>query len=209
MLKQEYATETLLAPYVSSLDRKELLKQIFGKIYNRSVIVYVCDISNFEGSLDPELLAMIEKGKHRLLFVANKIDALPRGFSVDRVQVWVKNQLKSHLSPETLDNTTVCLTSARKLTGISKILEVLQKVKNQSQTLKHKPKVYVLGTTNSGKSSLINAMLVKQQKYKKDKREPVLLTESALPGTTQEMITVEQFTIGLRVIDCPGIPNVC
>ena len=34
-----------------------------------------------------------------------------------------------------------------------------------------------------------------------------MLTESALPGTTQEMITVEQFNIGFRVIDTPGIPN--
>jgi 30S ribosome assembly GTPase len=34
------------------------------------------------------------------------------------------------------------------------------------------------------------------------------LTESALPGTTQEMLTVEQFSLGLRIIDTPGIPNI-
>ena len=76
------------------------------------------------------------------------------------------------------------------------------------QGMNHLPKVYVLGTTNSGKSSLINAMLTKQTKYEtKKSRESPLLTESALPGTTQEMITVEQFNIGFRVIDTPGIPN--
>jgi ribosome biogenesis GTPase A len=74
--------------------------------------------------------------------------------------------------------------------------------------MNHLPKVYVLGTTNSGKSSLINAMLLKQTKYESKKtKESPLLTESALPGTTQEMITVEQFNIGFRVIDTPGIPN--
>jgi len=68
------------------------------------------------------------------------------------------------------------------------------------------PKVYVMGATNSGKSSLVNAMILMQNKYK-GKGEPPVLTESALPGTTQEMVTVEEFSIGLRVIDTPGIPN--
>jgi ribosome biogenesis GTPase A len=88
---------------------------------------------------------------------------------------------------------------------------VLDKTKVKLQHLQYLPKVYVMGTTNSGKSSLINAMLKKQVRKREDdkkkKEEPVLLTESALPGTTQEMITVEQFKIGLRVIDTPGIPN--
>jgi ribosome biogenesis GTPase A len=53
------------------------------------------------------------------------------------------------------------LTSAKKLTGVSKILTVLEKIKGAMQSLPHLPKVYVVGTTNSGKSSLINAMLKK------------------------------------------------
>ena len=80
------------------------------------------------------------------------------------------------------------------------------------------PKVYVMGTTNSGKSTLINSLIKARDRKKtqskrtksdlrKRKQEPVLLTESALPGTTQEMITVEQLNTGFRVIDTPGIPN--
>jgi ribosome biogenesis GTPase A len=84
----------LLAPYVNTMDREQLLKGLFSKIYNRSIVVYVCDIANFEGSLDARILEEIEKGKHRMLFVVNKIDALPKGWKVERVQLWVKNQLK-------------------------------------------------------------------------------------------------------------------
>jgi len=84
----------LLAPYVNTMDREQLLQGLFSKIYNRSIVVYVCDIANFEGSLDARILEEIEKGKHRMLFFDNKIDALPKGWKVERVQLWVKNQLK-------------------------------------------------------------------------------------------------------------------
>lgn len=46
---------TLLAPYVNSFDRKELLRLMLPKIYSRSIIVYVCDVSNFEASIVPEV----------------------------------------------------------------------------------------------------------------------------------------------------------
>lgn len=89
------------------------------------------------------------------------------------------------------------------------MLTVLERIKNQGANFKHLPKVYVMGSTNCGKSSLINSMLLLQSKYNKNKKSipPPLLTESAVPGTTQEMLTVEEFRLGLRVIDTPGIPN--
>jgi ribosome biogenesis GTPase A len=37
------------------------------------------------------------------------------------------------------------------------------------QDQKYLPKIYVLGSTNSGKSSFINSLLYKSKKYKKDK----------------------------------------
>ena len=46
---------TLLAPYVNLGDRKGIVKELFNQIYDRSVIIYVCDVSNFEASLVPEI----------------------------------------------------------------------------------------------------------------------------------------------------------
>lgn len=45
--------------------------------------MYVCDLSNFEASIVPELLEMVEDDAHRLIVVANKLDALPRGIRIE------------------------------------------------------------------------------------------------------------------------------
>ena len=74
---------TLLAPYVKDFDREKILDAMLPKIYSRSIIIYVCDMSNFEGSIVPEVFEMIEKEKHRLILVGNKIDAIPKGFAID------------------------------------------------------------------------------------------------------------------------------
>lgn len=72
------------------MDRQKILELILEKIHPRSVILMVVDITNFEGSLIPELLENINKNKHRLLLIVNKIDALPKGIKIDRLQKWVK-----------------------------------------------------------------------------------------------------------------------
>jgi ribosome biogenesis GTPase A len=54
--------------------------------------------------------------------------------------------------------------------------------------------------------------LFKSYKYKDLSKDTArqkfnILTESPAPGTTLNLTTVEQFKIGYRVIDTPGIPN--
>jgi hypothetical protein len=39
-----------LSEYVASFNRKEIIRNVFKQIYSRSIIVYVIDITNFEGS---------------------------------------------------------------------------------------------------------------------------------------------------------------
>ena len=80
----------MLAEHVNNFDRDKLLRTMLPKIYSRSIIVYVCDAANFEASIVPEVFEMIEKERHRLLVVVNKIDALPKGFKLDSLQNWVK-----------------------------------------------------------------------------------------------------------------------
>ena len=62
-------------------------------MYSRSIVIKVIDMANFEGSQIPELYDHVNMKKHKLIIVANKIDALPKGMKVDRIQTWVKRQI--------------------------------------------------------------------------------------------------------------------
>ena len=122
------------------------------------------DITNFEGSQIEEIYELINSGRHRVMVVVNKIDALPKGFTVSRLQLWVKRQIEHKIHQDI--EWHICLSSSKKATGMQKVLEILGKWKNRLSGQKYLPKVYVLGATNSGKSTLINALLFKANKYK-------------------------------------------
>ena len=70
---------------VTSFDRDALVKGLFSKIYGRSIVLYVLDITNFEGSQIEEIYDLINNKRHRVIVVVNKIDALPKGFNIQKL----------------------------------------------------------------------------------------------------------------------------
>ena len=70
---------------VTSFDRDALVKGLFAKIYGRSIVLYVLDITNFEGSQIEEIYDLINNKRHRVIVVVNKIDALPKGFNIQKL----------------------------------------------------------------------------------------------------------------------------
>ena len=92
------------------------------------------------------------------------------------------------------------------------MLDILDKFKKEVPEGKYLPKVYVVGSTNSGKSTFINSLVYKSNKYKDPNKihfrsKYATLTEAPAPGTTQEMVSVEEVKIGYKILDTPGIPN--
>ena len=95
---------------------------------------------------------------------------------------------------------------------MQKVIDILEKLKKEFKEGDYLPKVYVVGCTNTGKSSFINSLIYKSNKYKDTSKihyrsKYNILTESPAPGTTLEMISVDQVRLGYKFLDTPGIPN--
>lgn len=75
----------MLAPFVHNMDRNKIVDEIRNRMYKKSIVIMVMDITNFEGSQVEEFWEEVNTKKHRLLVVVNKIDALPLGFDVEEL----------------------------------------------------------------------------------------------------------------------------
>ncbi|UQS82542.1 ribosome biogenesis GTPase YqeH [Bombilactobacillus folatiphilus] len=150
-----------------------------------ALVVYVMDIFNFSGSVIANLRKFIQHNP--VLVVGNKIDLIPSSYHVNKLQNWLQNQVKQiGLKPVATQ-----LVSAKKLAGID---ELMTKIEN----LRHGLDVYVVGSTNVGKSTLINAILQANSDLKD------LITTSNYPGTTLNEIRIP-LAGGGDLVDTPGI----
>ncbi|NVY96900.1 ribosome biogenesis GTPase YqeH [Lactobacillus sp. DCY120] len=167
---------------IADQEFKNLLRSLRKQ---RALIVYVVDVFNFSGSLIPNLDSYI--GSNRLLLVGNKTDLLPHSFKVNRVKNWLQQQAKRvGLKP-----LATKLVSAKKLVQVDQLLETIEQLRQHQD-------VYIIGTTNVGKSTLLNAILQARTTWQE------LITTSSFPGTTLDQIKIP-LADGHNLIDTPGI----
>ncbi len=151
--------------------------------FNLGSIVLVVDIFDIENSLMDKF-----KNNKNLLIVVNKINFFKKLKKVNEVMMTVGSTIK-----DLGWNQNVIFYDA---VDKFKISEIDRWIKNESKKNK---KVYMVGKTNVGKSSLINALL------SFNKKEEVL-SVSYIKNTTLNLskIKLDKFT---SVIDTPGYSN--
>lgn len=151
----------------------------------KALIINIVDIFDFNGSLIPGLHRFV--GRNPVLLVGNKVDILPKSLRESRVIQWMsKRAHEAGLRPM-----EVLLTSAK---NPQKVENLLAKIEEYRQGLD----VYVVGVTNVGKSTLINA-IIKQISGIQE-----LITASRFPGTTLDKIQIP-LDDGAALYDTPGI----
>ncbi|MBM7701447.1 ribosome biogenesis GTPase YqeH [Bacillus iocasae] len=170
-----------------SLTDDDFLKILNGIGQTDGLIVKVVDIFDFNGSWLPGLHRFV--GHNNVLLVGNKADLLPKSVKHSKVINWMKKSAKD-LGLKPMD---VFLMSAHKGQGIKEIAEAIEHYRFGKD-------VYVVGCTNVGKSTFINA-IIKEVSGEKD-----VITTSQYPGTTLDMIDIP-LDNGASLYDTPGIIN--
>lgn len=163
-------------------DFLELLHQIGEK---DAVVANIVDLFDVHGSLISGLERFV--GNNPVVLIGNKVDLLPKSTNLKKVEHWLRKVAKEY----GLNVKAVFLVSSKKGTGIEEAAFELEKIRNGKD-------VYVVGSTNVGKSSFIN-FLINQSIGEKD-----TITTSYFPGTTLGFIEIP-LDEESSLFDTPGI----
>ena len=175
------------------ISKNEMSTEEYYKILKRiakkdALFVYVLDVFSIGSTLNKEVIELI-KDKDVLL-VANKMDLLPKSLKEGKLALWIRHQAKM-LGLKVKD---VLLISVHKKHHIDELINLMDKHRRGRN-------VYVLGSTNVGKSSLINQLLRSEGMLDYD-----LITTSLIPATTLNVIEIPFFEKGV-LFDTPGLVN--
>ena len=150
-----------------------------------ALVVNVIDIFDFNGSVIPGLPRFVSGND--VLLVGNKKDILPKSVKDSKVTHW----LMERAHEEGLRPVDVVLTSAQNKHAIREVIDKIEQYRKGRD-------VYVVGVTNVGKSTLINAII---QEITGNQN---VITTSRFPGTTLDKIEIP-LDDGSYIYDTPGI----
>lgn len=154
-------------------DNNDYLK-ILDSINNDDLVVYVTSLLDIR-------LDYIDSFKN-VIVVLTKRDILPKSVKDDKLIKYIK----SRYNP-----LEVIVVSSVKNYNIDYLFDTLRQYKMNN--------IYVVGTTNGGKSTLINKLI------KNYSDNDVFITSSMYPSTTLDKIEIN--ILGLNIIDTPGLIN--
>ncbi len=159
------------------IDKKVDIGEFIKKINEEDkAVLYLADIT----TLSKTTLEAFKKIKSKKYLVLTKRDILPKSIRNNKIIKWINEYFKEDLE--------VFIISSLKKLNIDEIYNKLvsDKVKE----------VYIVGFTNSGKSTLVNALL-------NSKGMKSVVTASILPNTTTDLIKIK-LSDDLTIIDTPG-----
>ncbi len=164
------------------MTREDYRAEVAKSVSKAKVALAVFDIIDFEGSFDDEILDVLREMDS--IVAVNKVDLIPGDKHPSEVSDWVKERL----AEEGIVPLDIAIISAKSKYGINGIVRKLNHFYPKGAG------VVVMGTTNVGKSSIINGLLG-------DKK----VTTSKYPGTTLKSVVNKIPKTDLTLVDTPGL----
>lgn len=154
----------------------EILKAVSK---TKDLVLHIVDLLN----VDKEINAIREYLNNKMVLVLNKKDALPKSIKDEKIIEYIKSL--------GINYADIVVISVNKNYNIDLLMQKIKKYKNSN-------KVYVVGHTNTGKSSLINKLI---KNYSENKEE---LNISPLPSTTLNKVEIV-LNNNITLVDTPGL----
>jgi len=163
-------------------------RDIISEIGNESaLVVKIIDIFDIEGSIIPQIAKLTNHND--MILVANKIDLLPKSIKEGKL----KHHLMKIAADHNLKPKEIILMSAKKNKNLDETMSIITEYAENRN-------IYIVGATNVGKSTFVNALLKAYAGSTQD-----VITVSGNAGTTLDLI---QIPFGDQlIIDTPGIIN--
>jgi len=169
---------------VTQDDYYEILSSIGQE---NALVVKIIDLFDLEGSMMPELAKLTNH--QELVVLLNKRDLLPKSINNQKLL----HRMQKVFSENNLKPSKVFVMSAKKKQSIDEIVSYLEEhQKNRN--------IYIVGASNVGKSTFINALIHSLTDVKND-----VITVSHQAGTTQNVIEIP--FLEKAIIDTPGLIN--
>lgn len=164
------------------MTKEDYRVEVNKAVEEADVAIAVFDIIDFEGSFDDEILDVLREMDS--IIAVNKIDLIPGDKHPSEVSDWVKERL----ADEGIAPLDIAIISAKSKYGVNGIIRKLRHFYPDGGS------VVVMGTTNVGKSSIINGLLGDKS-----------VTTSKYPGTTLKSVKNTIPKTNLTIIDTPGL----
>lgn len=162
----------------SVLDKKIDTDGIIRNINSDKIasVAFLIDVLN----INDNIKKIINRFKNKKYILITKKDILPKSLKEKKIISYIKENI--------YDTDNIMCVSAFKNYNID---EFLKKISNDNVR-----RIYIVGFTNSGKSTFINHILTSLEK------SPIITT-SSIPNTTASFITM-QINPKLTIVDTPG-----